>query len=198
MWGHDAYQIVQCQGCESVTFRHSGWFSEDREVVTRLYPHRSEDNVQAKDFYNVPQKIRAVYQEAVDCFNQQMVILCAAGLRAVVDGICAEKGIKKGPVLVQQKDGSFSSAQRSGLDGKIGGLAEKNFISSATAAALHEHRFLGNDAVHKLDAPGVHDLRIAIKLLENVMESLYEMPDMVEHLRTARERKAATAKRNKS
>ena len=29
----DNYQIVQCQGCDTFSFRHSSWFSEHEDII---------------------------------------------------------------------------------------------------------------------------------------------------------------------
>jgi hypothetical protein len=93
----DHYQVIQCQGCETVSFRVVSWFSEDADPATgevgekeRLYPKRSATSVTPKPFYNVPANLRRIYGETVDCYNNDCPTLCASGLRAVVEGICAE------------------------------------------------------------------------------------------------------------
>jgi hypothetical protein len=56
-------------------------------------------------------------------------------------------------------------------------LAEKGFISSKQANALHEIRFLGNDAAHELDIPTVEVVSHAIDIVEHLMEQVYEQPE---------------------
>jgi hypothetical protein len=61
-WSNN-YQIIQCQGCDTVTFRHVSWFSEDEHQIgpdewddgtsTWLYPKRSDKTRAIKDYYNV-------------------------------------------------------------------------------------------------------------------------------------------------
>jgi hypothetical protein len=36
----------------------------------------------------------ALYEEAITCYNEKVLILCAAGLRALLEGICQDKRIK--------------------------------------------------------------------------------------------------------
>ncbi|MBJ7314258.1 hypothetical protein ACFOLJ_19520 [Rugamonas sp. CCM 8940] len=57
------YQILECQGCSTVSFRHSSWFSENQApgedgVVERLYPLRKEGSLIARPFQNVPTALR--------------------------------------------------------------------------------------------------------------------------------------------
>ena len=177
----DNYQIIKCQGCESISFRHRSWFSEyddydcDGSTVW-LYPKRSERTLPFKDFRNVPTKIRRIYGETIECFNNEYFTLCAAGLRAIVEGICAEQGIKNGLVEEEQKDGSKKIVRRKNLRGKISGLYEKRILTKNNSEILHEHRFLGNEAVHELSQPSIDELNLAIEIIEHTIDSLYEIP----------------------
>ena len=55
---------------------------------------------------------------------------------------------------------------------------------------LHQHRYLGNEAVHELKAPSSDELRLAIEIIEHVVEQLYEIPQKAVALkRTIAERK---------
>ncbi|PRG18389.1 hypothetical protein C6Q35_27505 [Burkholderia multivorans] len=186
----DNYQVVQCKGCEGVSFRHAQWFSEDQysdddspEDHALLYPKRSENTYPIRDFYNVPSSLRRIFREVVDAFNTESSTLCAAGLRAIVEGICAAQGVIDGPVEVPTKTGP-KIERRSNLEGKIAGLAEKNFLTNSSAATLHELRFMGNDAVHELDRPPTEALRLAIEIVEHMFEHLYEIPQKASELRS--------------
>lgn len=44
----DSYQVLECQGCETITFRHENWFSEAEDfdydgITERLYPMRNKE-----------------------------------------------------------------------------------------------------------------------------------------------------------
>lgn len=200
----DRYQIIQCLGCDSFSFRHKNWFSEAQEyygpndfndgTTIILYPQRGKDVLNAKDFYNVPKNLRAIYKEVVNCFNGDSPVLCAAGLRATIEGICAEHSINDGPIEITKKDGTVEVKRKNDLEGKISGLCEKNILTKNNAAILHEHRYLGNKAVHELSRPAEEDLRLAIEIVEHVLESLYEIPEKADMLRTSRAKKSKPKK----
>lgn len=187
--GSDDFQIIQCQGCDAISFRHLSWFSEndfgpfDDGTVERLYPKRGSALMPTRDFYNVPPNLRRIYGESVECFNNESSTLCAAGLRALVEGVCAEQGIKDGPV---SSAGAASPVRKPNLEGKIGGLQEKGLLTPRNAEYLHSHRFLGNDAVHQLARPSDSELRLAIEIVEHVLDQLYELPEKAAQLRQAR------------
>lgn len=194
-WSNN-YQIIQCQGCDAISFRHVSWFSEYQGPLglgewsdglsTWLYPKRSDKTKPIKDYYNVPNTLRRIYRETLECFNNDALTLCAAGLRAIIEGICADQKIVDGPVQVIKRDGSTETKRKDNLEGKIAGLGEKGILTQKNATILHEHRFLGNEAIHKLSQPTPDELTIAMEIVEHILDALYEMPDKAEELQRIR------------
>lgn len=195
------YQIIQCGGCESISFRHTSQDSENFDPITHesyetelLYPKREIETLPAKSYYNVPSNLQRIYSELIDCFNNDSPTLCAAGLRAIVEGICAEQGILDGPVEEPAKDGMTKTVRSKDLQGRIAGLQEKGLLTKTNADTLHEHRYLGNEAVHQLARPSNNELRLAIEIVEHTLDQLYELPEKAEELKHAkalREKKQA-------
>ncbi len=184
----DTYQIIQCQGCETISFRHLNWFSENQSFdddgsYERLYPQRSKDSHVLKEFLNAPPSIKRIYRETIDCFNNELYTLCAAGLRSVVEGICSEQGIKTGRVEVVDKNGKSKIVSKRNLEGKISGLHESGILTKDQASILHEHRLMGNEAVHQLSQPTREELALAVNIVEHMIESLYEIPKKAHELR---------------
>lgn len=186
----DRYQVIECQGCETVSFRHASWFSEaqdydDDGTTERVYPRRNKDALSARPYHNVPSNLRRIYTELIDCFNNDSSTLCAAGLRALVEGICAQQGIIDGPVEAPAKGGGTQIVRRDNLEGRIAGLQEKGLLTQPSAQTLHEHRYLGNSAVHELARPSADELKLAIEIVEHVLEQLYELPEKAAELHRA-------------
>lgn len=105
----DNYQVIQCQ-CGHFSFRHLNWFSEYQDMDWNgqsgtIYPQIAADELNTKKFNHTPEKIQQIYSEAITAFNKECHILCATGLRGIVEGICAAKGVKSGMVLQIQPDG---------------------------------------------------------------------------------------------
>lgn len=187
----DHHQVLECQGCSTITFRHSSWFSEnhgpdDDGVIERLYPMRKDGGLTAKTYQNVPVALRRIYSESIDCFNSESNTLCAAGLRALVEGLCSEQGITDGPVEAPAKGGGTQVVRKTALNGRIAGLHEKGLLTKNSADTLHEHRYLGNSAVHELARPADVELKLAIEILEHTLDALYEMPEKAAQLRSRR------------
>lgn len=145
----DDYQIIQCQGCKTISFRIFSWCSECVDydcngTSEKLYQKRQIECLPLKSFYNSSRVISRIYREIIDSYNNETYTLCAAGLRAIVEGLCADQGIKDGPVEIRKKDGSTIIKRKDDLHGKISGLFEKGILTKRNSEILHEHRFLGN------------------------------------------------------
>ncbi len=194
-WNND-YEIVQCLGCETVSFRSDHSNSEDYDpedgeyyINELLYPKRTKDTWVTKDFFNVPPNLKRIYRETIDSYNNDNLTLCGAGIRALVEGLCNENGIIDGEIEQTKKDGTIIKVRSKNLQAKINGLHEKGKITEANAEILHEHRFLGNTAVHELSIPHKEDLLLAIEIIENVFDNLYEIPEKAMQLKYKRLRK---------
>lgn len=191
-----AYQIIQCQGCDAFSFRKRIWYSDpditwgltgsNDGSTTQLFPQRGKNILNAKDFLNAPKNLRAIYREVVTCFNSGAPILCAAGLRATIEGLCDAQGVSDGPVEVKKKDNTVLVERKNNLEGKISGLCERGILTKNSADIFHEHRYLGNNAVHDLSRPSDADLRLAIEIVEHTLEALYEIPEKANALRANR------------
>lgn len=189
---HTDYEIIQCLGCETVTFRSRSTNSEDDDHEGRsietilLYPKRSKNTIALKNYMNVPFNLQRIYRETIDSYNYGNLTLCGAGVRALVEGLCQENGIAGGNVEITKSDGTTELKRRTNLQGKINGLHESGKLTSQNADILHEHRFLGNDAVHELSSPSKEDLGLAIEIVENVFDTLYEIPNKGMRLKSKR------------
>lgn len=196
------HQIIQCQGCMIVTFRQLRYCSDDvikigpdewdNDITETLYPKRSKFTLHIKDFLNLPNNLRRIYRETIECFNNVSFTLSAAGLRALVEGLCAELKIKDGPKEKIDNKGNKVIKRVDNLEGKIAGLHEKGYLTQQQSSVLHEHRYLGNQAVHELAQPSRDELKLAIEIIEHTFESVYEIPEKADDLRRKR------ANRNKS
>ena len=189
------YEIIQCLGCERVSFRNYSINSENTDYEGRpiptvlIYPKRSNDTLAAKQYFNVPYNLQRIYSETIESYNYGSLTLCGAGVRALVEGLCQENGITGGNVEFKKKDGSIGKQLRTNLQGKINGLHESGKLTSQYAEILHEHRFLGNEAVHELSIPSKEDLNLAIEIVENVFDTLYEIPSKGQQLKRKRLKK---------
>jgi hypothetical protein len=199
--GETKWEIIRCGGCGTISFREVEWFSENYDEngrvypVIRVYPQPELDARPTKPFLNVPQKIRQVYGEVIETFNRRAHLLCAGGLRAIIEGVCAAERIRTGPVKVKTKGGGSKIVRRKDLRAKIEGMLEKGLITKEHRKTLHEHRFLGNEALHELQTPESAELSIAISIVEHTLEHLYEMRSSVQKLRALKQQRKLKGRR---
>ncbi len=188
----DNYEILQCQGCETITFRHLNWFSEDPDDLNeRLYPKRSENRHSTKLYPYASPSLKRIYRETIESFNNEIYTLCAAGLRSIVEGICEDQGIKNGPITEKKSDGPSKTVRKKNLQGKISGLFEKGILTKRNSDILHELRFLGNEAVHELSQPSPDELTLAIEIIEHIIDALYKIPEkarLLKHKKASRQK----------
>jgi len=202
-WGDDTWQIIRCKGCDATSFRHEWLFSEDYGpdgellVQEELFPRRSKDTLDVKTFHNMPHKIRWIYREVIDSFNNGLFTLCAGGVRAIIEGICNFKKIHDGPVEVTKKDGTKTIQRRKDFRGKIAGMVEKGLITNHEAEILHDLRFLGNVALHELEQPTSEEIKCAIEILEHTLYSQYEMTKKARVLKEFKEEKEKAREKTK-
>ncbi len=162
------YQIIQCQGCECISFRESSSCTEDfdprtgemEERVT-LFPDRMDGRKPIDDYDVFPLKTQRVYLETIKALNNQTPILAAIGLRALIESICIEKKTK-----------SRSLAK------KIDELANMGLLSHKQAEFLHNHRFMGNAAAHEIVAPKPQHLVAALDIAETLLKTIYILPKL--------------------
>lgn len=191
-WWHSKYQTIQCLGCDGYSFRVENYNSEETDIDgcilnETLYPAKSNDDKlpYKEGLYNVPHKVNNIYREMITCYNEDLLVLCAAGIRALVESICKAHKITKG-TIIYEKDGLKINKVVTSLGGKINGLAEKGIISKNNAEALHEHKFMGDKAVHEFESPEKKELQLAIEIVETIIDSIYIVPRKVKKLKSKR------------
>jgi hypothetical protein len=107
--------------------------------------------------------LQNVYNETIQAFNNKTLILCAVGIRAMVQGICSDKGIK-GYNLENKID-------------RLVFLLQEKYVQN-----LHSIRFLGNEAAHELETPRVDELMLAIDICEKLLDYLYDLDSKTNQL----------------
>ncbi len=134
------------------------------------YPSRKQQHIQLKRFRKLPQKLAGLYKESVEAYNNKLLILCAAGLRALIEGICVDKNIA-GKNLETKIDAMIF-------------ILPQNIVEN-----LHSFRFMGNEALHELNPPDKKNLHLAIEVSEDLMNYLYELDYKASQLKKEKKKK---------
>lgn len=161
-WDEYFYRLWTCAGCDTGTMEVArtgrGEIDEHGDQVYdfSFFPSRTTSDLVPKVFRSIPGPLATIYTELIRAFNADLRLLCAAGLRALIEGICQDKGIL-GRNLEERIDGLVK-------------VLPKNIVDS-----LHGFRFMGNEALHELNAPDLGDLRVAVEVSEDLLNFLYEL-----------------------
>ncbi|MCI5122598.1 MAG: DUF4145 domain-containing protein, partial [Candidatus Electrothrix sp. AUS4] len=169
---HRKNQIIQCLGCETVSFRTVSTFSEDVEYdytgdpywpeTIKYYPGRAE-GLKSIDSYLLPYSIQQIYKETILSIENEQYILAGIGIRAIVETICKDL-----------------NADGRNLYEKIDSLKNKSIVTTEGAAILHKLRVLGNDAAHEVKAHNSRQLELAMQIIEHMLDGTYVIPARVQ------------------
>ncbi|RBP95386.1 uncharacterized protein DUF4145 [Cytobacillus firmus] len=197
---HEKHHIAQCLGCDVICFvRQYGsedmWDINSGEQVWvddfTVYPEEPQKvsikekleekmfHRKAKHFKNAPESIQNLYNQIIESFSKGHDILCAAGLRTLIEGICTHLGIKKGYLYdengIQIPDEEGIIRKHESLGGKIFELYDKKFIILHQALILQKVIKFGNDALHKMKTPSYYTLTEAVDIVEKVLYDIFEL-----------------------
>jgi Domain of unknown function (DUF4145) len=172
------YHLWICSGCERGVLQQEYSNSEMQEGEEEIsyFPQRSQHEWFPKPYSKLKPKLAALYKEAITCYNHEALIMCAVGLRALLEGICEDKKIK----------GRNLKAK---IEGLVVSLPNRNIITN-----LHHFRFMGNEAAHELAAPKPTELLVAISVIEDLLSLFYELDYKASLLRDMRRAKKTKTK----
>lgn len=149
-------KVWACSGCDNVTLQEIVIDQNSEEIGSEFYPSREKHHLLPKTYVQLHQKLNRIYREIIISFNNEAQILCAVGLRALLEGICVDKNIP-GQTLMR----------------KIDNLSE--ILPGNIVKGLHYFRTIGNKAVHELNAPNQEKLRQSIMVIEALLNYFYEL-----------------------
>ncbi|MGY6417144.1 DUF4145 domain-containing protein [Vibrio parahaemolyticus] len=171
---NDTFQIVQCLGCKSISYRSAHINSEDyaqtsehgfeSQVYESLYPSRVEGRKSLEEFsHYFSSNLARIYRETLLALNNESAVLAGIGLRALVETICKD-----------------NNAQGRNLYKQIDALVEQSVLTPSGAKILHKIRTLGNDAAHEVKPHNSKQLGLAMDVVEHVLREVYIIPKQVQ------------------
>ena len=172
------YHFWVCLGCDTATLeeQYTGAEMLDQHI-TEYFPDRTNTRRSAKQFLHIDKKLNAIYKESVTAYQHGMYLLCAVGLRALLEGICLAEEIHD-----KVKDAyHLLPSEEYPNAGKVNRLKEKLSIPQSIIDGLIKLAIFGNDAVHRLQPATKHDIENALDLLEALLTNLYEARFDLEH-----------------
>lgn len=171
-WYHKC-QIIMCKGCKTLSYREISYTNEDYVQVgedkwelqasEKLFPSRIEDRKDlGENVFYLPSDLRRIYKETAEALINDLPILAAIGLRAIVETVCKEK-----------------NASGNDLNQKINDLALKHILTPSSAEILHKVRSLGNKAAHEVQPHTLKQLSLAMGVVEHLLKDVYILPKLV-------------------
>lgn len=174
-WWKTTYSVVKCMGCDNVQFHMETLdesnmdYNEFGEVdivpVVKTYPHQRAVVVPIADIWYIPEVVRGLYVETMDCLNHGHLQLAAAGFRAIIEAICRDEKV-----------------QGRNLETMINNLAKAHIITAKDRDHLHAIRFMGNDSIHSLKKYSKEEVKIVAHIVNAVLTSLYLIASEVRNL----------------
>lgn len=179
---HERYlwQSVRCLGChtcgfllthedlESLEENFDGSISH--EVTQSQYPTAIAGHHPLKEIYFLPDLITKVYKQTLQALSSKSYILASIGLRACIEAVCNDLKIAG-----------------NSLEKRIDQLFKAGHISNSDKKLLHATRFLGNDAAHEIKEPSFSDIRVALDIVEHLLNSVFILKSKAESLDTVAE-----------
>ncbi len=165
-----SHQIVQCLGCETISFRVCSESSEDNpiqigpdewveNIQVDVYPNPNEGRKSLADSHLFPSQVERIYNETVAALNNQQPVLCGIGIRALIETVTKEK-----------------NATSRDLFGKINDLVSMGVLTREGADILHKVRTLGNSAAHDVKPHTPQQLGLAMDVVEHLLQGVYILP----------------------
>lgn len=173
----DVYQIVQCQGCQTTSFRRTHTNSEyvpadlnETEVpiaYVELYPQRAGGRCELPGSYLLPRQVSGIYRETLAALSNELPILAGIGVRALVEAVCKERNAKGKNLSVSEK---------------IDNLVAQGVLTQDGAEILHSLRLMGNEAAHEVKPHSEDDLNVAFDVIEHLLSGVYILPKVADRL----------------
>lgn len=173
----ETWQIVRCMGCLNVGFRYQyddyenvwedeeGNYRHDTSVST--YPKTIKNHKQLDSSWHIPPVIRNAYKQTLSAYGDEAFVLASVGLRATIEAVC-----------------NHLSISGNSLEKRIDQLFKGGYVSNEDKKRLHAIRFLGNDAAHEIKDPKESELRVALEIVEHILNSVFILKKKAESLET--------------
>lgn len=203
VYGEVTYAVVQCKGCDTIGFLRIYNDMDNWQYAHRVKEETGKD-IDPNDYYKYPEEpkkesapipynhyeskikfkhlpeyIKELRSEAIKAYKEDLLYLCATGIRMLVEAICKEKGI---PEYKKNEDGSLQTYKDgnpipNSIKWKIDELHKRGFIQESARDILHQVREMGNASAHDIEKHDLRTIRSALETVELILYTIYELPN---------------------
>lgn len=172
LFEQDIYRIVECCGCNRVSFNleksgseyemsedESGGPCYGKEMLSYPEPEPAIEPIGNTEC--LPQNVHILYAESVKVLNFNCNLSAMICLRATVEAICKDKGI----------EGKYLSEM-------ITDLGNKKFVTEIDVSYLQKIRLFGNKSAHETKIPELRQLKAVLIIVNNLLNDLYILPQI--------------------
>jgi hypothetical protein len=160
--GSNKYEMLKCQGCDSITLRHTSEWSEDPEpsvyyyppAIFRRQPHWLYDLLGTEGAL-----VRKLLNEIYGGLQNDMKMIATMGVRALMEHVMINS---------VGDQGTFAK--------NLTEFAKKGFISDKQRDILTVVLEIGHATMHRAYEPSDKDLTTCIDIAETVIQSIYVHP----------------------
>ena len=163
---HTQYQIIQCRGCNTISFRKlendvdlEELKGETHKYTEILYPSRLPGRKKPIEFRYLPKQIRILYDEIYLCISNQSYISASFGMGILLEQVCRDKDING-----------------KSLEAMIKQLLEKKMITEKSFEILNDIRQIRNNAAHEATHLDSNQIILGLDIIEHLIHDLYVVP----------------------
>ncbi len=178
--GWESYQIIQCQGCKTLSFCKESQLAEFKDIKPDtgetfyprfwdFYPDKGDAKNSLTLSHKLPVIVEEIYDEIIHAFNARLFVVASLGIKAMIEGVCRNKRILKGAPL------SF----------KIEGLVDAGHITADGAKILHSLTDMGSKPTFEIMKLDARELRAAIEVIDHLIRGTYLIPELAKEVAPA-------------
>lgn len=169
IYGEDRYGIVACCGCDTVGFRRVSTDSYSDEQDIKYFPaavsRRKPEWLSDMRFALEHGEIESLLNEIYVALHEDLRVLAGNGIRTILDMVITKK---VGDV------GDFPA--------KLSAIESEGLISKSNREFLEVTIEAGSASAHRGFKPSQKDLNLLLDITENLILSIYVLPDDVKSL----------------
>lgn len=159
----DKNQLLQCKVCSTVSFRVESRIPhqiiEGGDSHCFIWPPRSENHLEQKLFEGAPMQLIILYNQIIESYNNEYLLLAQLGIKAVIKGICFDK-------YIDDKD----------FEDSISKLLSKGLISKSIYDTFMLYSYIFNQGMNKLQDYSKDTIRELIRIVELTILCIYDIP----------------------